>query len=118
MKKSKYIVGDKVIVNDYDWYTQKKDCYGTVLSDNYSCSFDRDMTGYLNKIVTIAEVFEREGDMCYHIEEDNYFDVWGDFMFKGLAPQSMNEELKIRYKGEIYKFNAEKAIELGLIIKE
>lgn len=118
MTKLKYIVGDKVIVNDYEWYTQKKDYFGTVLSDNYSCSFDRDMTGYLNTIVTIAEVFEIDGDMCYHIVEDNYINVWGDFMFKGLAPNSINKELKIRYKGEIYKFNAEKAIELGLIIKE
>ena len=88
-----YNVGDKVRIKSLDWYNENKD-----EDDNVVCLysyFDKGMSEFCDKIVTIKSLHGCPNVKAFRIIEDNGYSWWSDDMIEGLVKDTIttNEQL-------------------------
>lgn len=76
MATSKYKIGDKVLIKDFNWYNKNKDVDGFVHCGDRV--FDNYMSVFCESIVTIGGI----GLYGYSIQEDIQCRTWTDEMIE------------------------------------
>ena len=100
----KYEVGDRVKIKSLDWYNENKDTDGKVWTSGGQIPFDKCMSEWCGKVMTIS-----------HVRVDHYTMVedlvgyWSDEMIEGLIKEETQQKFKvgdrvITNKGYIGKF--------------
>ena len=85
----KYKVGNKVRINNQEWYEDNCNRYGVVECGNYE--FFEPMNEYCGKVVTIIKV-----DDCYRVDIDKGSFCWTDEMIEGLVEEETKPEPKFK----------------------
>lgn len=88
----KYKVGDKVRIKNIDWYNENKNKLGNVWTSNGQIPFDKGMSVWCGKIMTISFI----GANYYTMVED-LVGYWTDEMIEGLATNPLfNTNVKVQ----------------------
>ena len=95
----KYKVGDRVQIKSLDWYNKNKDVFGKVWTNGGQIPFDKYMSKWCGKVMTIS-----------HVRVDHYTMVedlvgyWTDEMIEGLVEEEIKPKFKVGdilfYRGE------------------
>ena len=80
-----YKEGDKVKIKSLDWYNENKDKDDSVIC-LYSY-FDKDMSKFCDKIVTIKSLHGCHNVKAFRIIEDDGYSWWSDDMIEGLVEE-------------------------------
>lgn len=78
----KYKVGDRVRIKSLDWYNENKNMFGKVWPMDGKFPFDKCMSKWCGKVMTISFV----GTNYYTMVED-LVEYWDDEMIEGLKPK-------------------------------